>query len=78
MLAPHWNIIGYRPLYFNWLNVEGAQRVQAGRVASDNGPIDWLAQIQSWASPNKYNIDPHSDPEILNKSQRTMYDLEKS
>ena len=36
-LVPHWNIIGYRPLCFNWLNVESAQRV--GRVASDKGPL---------------------------------------
>ena len=36
-LAPHWNIIGYRPLYFNWINAEGARRV--GRVASDKGPL---------------------------------------
>ena len=36
-LAPHWNIIGYRPLYFNWLNVEGSRRV--GHVASDKGPL---------------------------------------
>ena len=40
-LAPHWNIIGYRPLYFNWLNVQGASL----SVASDNGPLYWLAKI---------------------------------
>ena len=26
-------------MYFNLLNVEGAQRVQVGRVASDKGPL---------------------------------------
>ena len=41
-LAPHWNSIGYRPLYFNRLNVKGAQRVQAGHVPLTMGPcIDW-------------------------------------
>ena len=45
MLGLHWNIIGYRPLYFNWLNVEGDQRVQAGHVACDNRPLYWLARF---------------------------------
>ena len=39
-LAQHWNIIGYRPLYFIWLNVVGAERVKAG--LSLLGPYnDW-------------------------------------
>ena len=38
-LVPHWNSIWYRTLYFNLLNVEGAQRGQVGRVDSDKGPI---------------------------------------
>ena len=74
-LAPHWNSIGYRPLYFNWLNVEGAQRVQAGRVASDNGPLYWLAKMHSWASSDMYINVPTLIPiviqKILNKSGRT-------
>ena len=74
-LAPHWNIIRYRTLYFNWLNVEGAQRVQAGRVASDTGPLYWLAKIHSWASSDMYINVPTLIQivikKILNKSQRT-------
>ena len=41
-LAPHWNSIGYRPLYSNWLNVEDAQRVQPVVSPLTMGPyIDW-------------------------------------
>ena len=41
-LTPHWNIIGYRPLHFNWLNVEGAQRGQASVSPLTMGPyVDW-------------------------------------
>ena len=48
-LAPYWNIIGWRPLYFNLLHVESAQRVQVGRVTSDNGPLyKLLARVCAW------------------------------
>ena len=74
-LAPHWKSIGHRPLYFNLLNVEGAQRVQAGGVASDNGPLYWPAKIHSWASYGMYINVPifiHIViQKILNKSRRT-------
>ena len=58
------NIIWYRPLYFNWLNVEGAQKV--GRVASDKGPlfnnqdsfVGFSHHVNNWT-----DVDPHSDPE---------------
>ena len=74
-LAPHWNIIGYRPLYFNWLNVQGAERVQVGRVASDNGPLYWMAKIHSWAFPDMYIIVLTwihiLIQKTLNKSRRT-------
>ena len=67
--------IGYRPLYFNSLNVEGAQKVQAGRVASDNGPLYWPAKIHSWASSDMYINVPALIhiviQKILNKSRRT-------
>ena len=74
----HWNIIGYRPLYCNWLNVEGAQRVQAGGVASDTGPLYWLAKIHSWASSDMYINVPTLIhiiviQKILNKSRRTWH-----
>ena len=82
-LAPNWNIIGYRLLYFNWLNVEGAQRVQAGRVASDTGPLNWLAKIYSWASSDMFINVPtliHIVIRIiLQKIPKNMsHDLEKS
>ena len=62
-LAPHWNIIGYRPLCFNLLNVESAQRV--GRVASDKGPLfdnqdafmDFSRHVNHWTE-----VSSHSDP----------------
>ena len=32
-------ITGYRPIYFNLINVEGAQRVQVCVITSDKGPL---------------------------------------
>ena len=78
-LTPHWNIIGHRPLYFNWLNVEGAQRV--GRVASGKGPLfnyqhsfmGFCRHLNHWT-----NVGPHSDPENPEYIRKIMiYDLEK-
>ena len=54
-------------MYFNLFNVEGAQRVQVGRVASDKGPLLTAQVFQSWGFIRNVHhctdFDPHSDPE---------------
>ena len=45
-------------MYFNFFNVEGAQRVQVGRVASDKEPLLTSQDSFMGASPDIYNIEP--------------------
>ena len=62
-------------MYFNFLNVEGAQRVQVGRVASDKEPLLTRQYSFMGASPNIYNIEPALIniviQKILDKSGKT-------
>ena len=64
-LAPHWNIIWYRPMYFSYLNVESVQRVQVGLSPVTKSPY-WLTKLHSWGFSRHLHhwpdIDPHKEP----------------
>ena len=74
-LGPHWNIIGYRPMYFNLINVEGDQRVQVCLSPVTKGPYWLVKNFIHEASPDMYIIAPTLIHivirKILNKSGRT-------
>ena len=47
-------------MYLNLLNVDGAQRVQVGRVASDKGPLLTYQDSFMGLLPTSTSLDRHS------------------